>query len=657
LNDKQCNNGGVCTDNKCSCPDGTYGAKCDVENADGTGAISVCTTDGDGDECQNGGECISSTATIDGKTVDANYCKCPEGTFGAKCHGKEAGSDSGSSSTEKDKVVGTTSNSTKTTSDENGSSTNKDESVTVNKDESNSSSGSSSSSGKNSTTTNSSDSDSDSKNDSSSSNKTDGSTTTSGNKDDSTSNSTATTSGDKNDSSSSSSSSSSSKNDSSTDKKNDSSNNTGSKNNSSSGSTSTGKKTNENDNCSITGDECQNGGVCVLSSNGNYCTCPEGTSGTHCHGKGVCPLKCQHGSSCRHFDESHVMISASGLSETDFYCECVGKYKGLTCEVPFETCPRVKNDTPPECLNGGKCVPSGDPVDSYSCDCPDGWSGKSCEAGQQSTIVDWNGACNVNTDCLNGGLCIRDHDAKTTQETGMVTKQTHCLCTASWGGDNCEFECNSLTCQHGSSCRFRDPDDDAIVAGAYCDCKSDMYAGKECEIPVQKCPGTNMMECFHGGICVPSEESDFYFCSCPPGRKGERCEIQDNTVNPLNPSSGFGNNNSNNLSSNSNEVSSTSSAVPTPVAILTGLTLSMTLIALATFVFFHKRGGKRSAALEGGVEDFTNGGDKSTNESDGFNVTIEEGDIGEDVFDYDTNGVVDVNLDEPVELATGKQLV
>lgn len=294
---------------------------------------------------------------------------------------------------------------------------------------------------------------------------------------------------------------------------------------------------------------CQNGGVCVkttdqlTSATESSCSCPAGTSGVLCESKSICDLQCQHGSSCRNYDD----ITHDNTGKSSFVCECVGRYKGLECEIPFATCPMIKGgpNFAVECLWGGACV-SDEDSNEYTCECPLGRSGMSCERGgnvnpeedlnsDHDGIINTFGECHSNDDyCKNGGLCVFSHDAKTTAESGVLTKQSTCLCTLGWGGYACELPCTSLNCQHGSSCRFASDDishgNDSSENGAYCDCSEDTFKGMECEIAVQKCPGSDGVECLYGGSCIGSQEDnggDFYTCACPPGRMGARCETMD----------------------------------------------------------------------------------------------------------------------------------
>jgi len=409
--------------------------------------------------------------------------------------------------------------------------------------------------------------------------------------------------------------------------------------------------------CSILGDQCQNGGVCVKgtnqvdSSSQDFCSCPEGTSGDLCESVGACDLTCQHGGSCRHYDD----IAHTNDNDSAFECECVGDYKGVECEIPFTKCPITSDGKDMECLYGGTCV-FREEENEYGCACPDGRSGAYCEAGTDSTIEDYNGACYEDGDCLNGGLCVRKHDAETTAATNMVTKETKCICSLGWGGDNCEFRCTSLSCQHGSTCRFKQDDithdNDSGEAGAYCDCPDNKYKGMECEIKVEKCPGDDDMECLYGGQCIGSEEDadgNFYNCACPPGRIGVHCEKIDALYNPY--SSG------NNAPYTPPTITTQASRRDIDQNIVTVAIVSLIFLFVAPCtVFFLGRHRRRKAAAKETVADSV--------EEQAPTPPVEEEANGkaaqsEDIFDYDGEGVVNINLDEnePVLLPKDKQIV
>ena len=78
------------------------------------------------------------------------------------------------------------------------------------------------------------------------------------------------------------------------------------------------------------------------------------------------------------------------ISGLDSYsCKCQGGYTGKNCQIDIDDCAA----TP--CQNGGSCV---DGLKSYSCQCPTGYSGVNCEHA-----ID---RC-VGQPCQNGGTCVK----------------------------------------------------------------------------------------------------------------------------------------------------------------------------------------------------------------------------------------------------------
>ena len=409
--------------------------------------------------------------------------------------------------------------------------------------------------------------------------------------------------------------------------------------------------------CSILGNQCLNGGVCVKGTNQvdgsskDYCNCPEGTSGLFCQTKGVCNLTCQHGGSCRHFED----VSHANDGDTAFECECVGDYKGVECEIPFQRCPITSDGKQMECLYGGTCV-FREEENEYGCACTKGRSGDYCEKGTVSSMEDYNGDCYEDQDCLNGGICVRTHDAETTAETDMLTKQTKCLCALGWGGDNCEARCTSLNCQHGSTCRFNGEEDithdnESGEAGAYCDCPSG-YKGLECEIEVQKCPGDNDMECLYGGQCIGSDEDadgNFYNCACPPGRIGVHCEQRDPLYNPkavpADKPGGYV----------TPAITTQASRKELDKNILTVGIVSLIFLLMVPCTIFCLGRHRRKKAAAKAVDENT---EQAPVQENG-NGEKANGAHSEDIFDYNAEGVVNINLDEnePVQLPKDKEIV
>jgi len=436
--------------------------------------------------------------------------------------------------------------------------------------------------------------------------------------------------------------------------------------------------------CTKDGIGCLNGGVCVLvtdQSDGktpaNYCKCPKGTSGYHCDRKGVCPLDCQHDSSCRHGDDM-----AHSNEGGEFYCECAvgSNYKGKLCQVPYTTCPKTNDDDEPmQCLFGGECKLSSAIFKHYYCECPNGRSGDRCEYGKTSSIEDYNGSCYEDSDCKNGGVCIHKYDSNATAKTGMKTKNTYCQCKDGFGGDWCQLSCESLSCQHGSSCRFRATyasggdithANDVKDSGAYCDCantgldgkQKGKYKGLECDIEVQVCPGDDeTMECLYGGVCVGSEEDNdgnFYNCNCPTNRKGKHCEILiDDKGTSMNDKKSYGGkpNNVSKVYNNNDVVLSTQQQlIPTKDVVIGAVLVGCFLIvAIVLGLMMRKKRNRRKqsretqrAVAESLDDTFTaNANDENNNNVNGMNNEDGGGgDINND--DNGTDDIVNISLSD-----------
>jgi hypothetical protein len=146
------------------------------------------------------------------------------------------------------------------------------------------------------------------------------------------------------------------------------------------------------------------------------------------------------------------------------------------------------------CKNGGTCI---DGINSYTCECPAGYTGTNCETP-------------INTDecaenpCKNGGTCIDGINSYT------------CECPTGYIGTNCETpintdECAENPCQNGGTCI------DGINSYT-CECPTG-YTGTNCEININEC-STN--PCQNGGTCIDGINS--YTCECPTGYTGTNCE-------------------------------------------------------------------------------------------------------------------------------------
>lgn len=184
---------------------------------------------------------------------------------------------------------------------------------------------------------------------------------------------------------------------------------------------------------------------------------------------------CQNGGACTH-----------GVNS--FSCQCPDGFGGPTCETALSPC-----DTK-ECANGGQCqADSGSAV----CVCQAGYTGTVCE-----TDLDECGS----DPCLNGGSCV-----------DLVGNFT-CLCAEPFEGPRCETgshpvpdACLSAPCQNGGTCVDADQ-------GYVCECPEG-FMGLDCRerTPKDDC------ECHNGGRCLGDNTT---LCQCPPGFFGFLCEFE-----------------------------------------------------------------------------------------------------------------------------------
>ena len=111
--------------------------------------------------------------------------------------------------------------------------------------------------------------------------------------------------------------------------------------------------------CTVNNGGCEQG--CRDWSGGHECSCYAGydlaDNGRSCENIDECSSDpCENGGTC-----------IDGLNS--YSCQCPAGWTGSTCATNINEC----NSNP--CTNGGTCT---DGINSYSCQCPAGWTGSTC---------------------------------------------------------------------------------------------------------------------------------------------------------------------------------------------------------------------------------------------------------------------------------------
>ncbi|KAF6774711.1 hypothetical protein AHF37_05419 [Paragonimus kellicotti] len=250
---------------------------------------------------------------------------------------------------------------------------------------------------------------------------------------------------------------------------------------------------------------CVNGGVCIDDGDGWHCQCPVSHTGLLCEQLRPSTLSNQvTASNERVLDQqsgsmgcTNITCLNGGWCDADV-CHCSEGYHGNRCELIVDPCAHRP------CLHGGFCehdqTMNGS---SYTCHCPPGFEGQRCERNIFDCFAQPCGPYGTCVDQIDGLLC------------------------------NCFPGCSP---SNGTFTNATVPGSGSIVC--QCDTAVGFFQGKLCDLDVDECASNVQSEgglsvCLNGAQCVNTHGS--YFCRCPPGFEGARCE------HPVDPCSYTGN--------------------------------------------------------------------------------------------------------------------
>ncbi|KAG7337391.1 EGF-like domain containing protein [Nitzschia inconspicua] len=290
--------------------------------------------------------------------------------------------------------------------------------------------------------------------------------------------------------------------------------------------------------------------ICPDGFEGQFCenvAIPCGPNGNVCH----------HGSSCLrtiHGEYACDCTSAIFIGGND---NSARKFAGRWCE--YEATSYCDDEKQSFCVNGGECQGGDANDDAgYSCSCDETlWTGSMCEVPKEDAANQLLYEECTRT-CLNGGNCRKtpqnDDNNQSPKSAFDQESSERCECPQGFTGRSCEYiyeECGNgdYFCLHGSTCvrddkgengwscdcQLTSNGEDTMFAGVHCQhhettvCTSDKYGNR----PLMYDPRKSMTFCFNGGICteIVEQGESYPACICQPGYTGPHCELLQSITN------------------------------------------------------------------------------------------------------------------------------
>ena len=293
---------------------------------------------------------------------------------------------------------------------------------------------------------------------------------------------------------------------------------------------------------------CENGGYCVFSGvhieQGSYqaCNCPDTFAGALCEIEGAIPcgdIVCYNEAVCvrknvqndianDHCD-CRTAVSSSGKRVAGQYCQYE---ETASCDTSTNVEARLF------CVNEGQCKEEG----LLGCDCPEGYSGFSCEFFLGTLLADpsptasppggnpssgSSTALTCTLECGDHGVCrngMKDVSGLGDASDSTYLSKTHenlehCVCEEGFTGLYCDRVVNvclsGIICLHSGECQVDEQGQD------YCDCSTShdtvdgttKFFGPSCEYPITSYCSLGSSDsnvCVNGGECkelVPDTEA------------------------------------------------------------------------------------------------------------------------------------------------------